>query len=79
MDRPSSKGGGGGSSWSGGSTGGTLSSFEEEARGSGVWVGAGPEFVKSKHDKGQRDRGWSTEGLSGVVLDVVQGDMKAAK
>ena len=56
-----------------------MSSFEEEARGSGVWVGAGPEFVKSKQDKGQRDRGWVTEGLSGVPLDLVQGDQKAAK
>ena len=64
----------------GGVTLGTLSSFEEEARGSGAaWVGADVQFVRSRKEAGSREGRWSTEGLSGPPLEIVQGDQKSAK
>ncbi|KAG2449840.1 hypothetical protein HYH02_005363 [Chlamydomonas schloesseri] len=54
------------------------SSFEEESCSRGAWVGADPEFVRSRK-KDERPAGvWRTEGLSGVALALVQGDEQAS-
>eukprot|EP00195_Chlamydomonas_chlamydogama_P004953 CAMPEP_0202902464 /NCGR_PEP_ID=MMETSP1392-20130828/16864_1 /ASSEMBLY_ACC=CAM_ASM_000868 /TAXON_ID=225041 /ORGANISM="Chlamydomonas chlamydogama, Strain SAG 11-48b" /LENGTH=1205 /DNA_ID=CAMNT_0049589227 /DNA_START=175 /DNA_END=3794 /DNA_ORIENTATION=- len=57
----------------------SLSSFEEEARGStGSWVGAAPEFVRSRKKDGERQGVWNTNGLEGVALELVKGDKEAS-
>ncbi|GIL64105.1 hypothetical protein Vafri_18076 [Volvox africanus] len=55
------------------------SSFEEESVARGAWVGAEPEFVRSRRkDEQEREGVWRTEGLSGVALELVRGDKEAS-
>ena len=55
------------------------SSQPQEARGSVAWVGDAPRFVTSKHENGQPERSWNTEGLTGTALELVEGDQKSSK
>lgn len=62
-------------------TGSSLSksALEEDATARGAWVGAEPEFVRSrKKDDGQRQGAWNTEGLQGVALALVNGDKESS-
>ncbi|GIL76478.1 hypothetical protein Vretimale_6018 [Volvox reticuliferus] len=55
------------------------SSFEEESVARGAWVGAEPEFVRSRRkDEQGREGVWRTDGLSGVALELVRGDQEAS-
>lgn len=54
------------------------SDLDQQAGSGRAWVGAAPEFVRSK-PKAERQGQWTTEGLQGVALDMVRGDEKAAK
>ncbi|GLI64789.1 hypothetical protein VaNZ11_008194 [Volvox africanus] len=54
------------------------SSFEEESVARGAWVGAEPEFVRSRRKEEGREGVWRTEGLSGVALELVRGDKEAS-
>ncbi|GLC50621.1 2,3-dihydroxyphenylpropionate/2, 3-dihydroxicinnamic acid 1,2-dioxygenase [Pleodorina starrii] len=55
------------------------SSLEDESSSRTAWVGAEPEFVRSRR-KDEQSRGgvWRTEGLSGVALELVGGDEQAS-
>ncbi|EFJ49323.1 hypothetical protein VOLCADRAFT_90138 [Volvox carteri f. nagariensis] len=56
------------------------SSLEEESAARTAWVGAEPEFVRSRRKDEEQLRGgvWRTEGLSGVALELVRGDEAAS-
>jgi phosphoglucan,water dikinase len=57
-----------------------MSTYEEEARGARhAWVGAEPEFVRSRKERGPNERVNSKEGLSGVALELLTGDDNAKK
>lgn len=43
------------------------------------WVGAAPEFVRSRKEKGERSGVWNTAGLQGAEVDLVRGDEKSSK
>ena len=62
----------------------SMSSFDEVSGlrgGAGsTWVGAKPEFVKSKKESSRKERRWKVEGLNdGSAIKIVKGDEKAAK
>ncbi len=42
-------------------------------------MGAAPEFVRSRIDKGARNGTWRTDGLQGAELDLVRGDKDNSK
>lgn len=42
-----------------------------------AWVGAEPEFVRSRKDNNGRNVVWNTSSLDGYALEIVQGDEKA--
>ena len=44
-----------------------------------IQVGAEPEFVRSRKQDGERRGVWRSEGLQGVLADIVKGDKEAAK
>lgn len=54
-----------------------LSSLEEASRS--AWMGSAPEFVRSRKEKGERSGVWNSQGLSGPLKDLVEGDRGAAK
>lgn len=55
------------------------SALEEDATARGAWVGAEPEFVRSrKKDDGQRQGAWNTEGLQVGHLGLARWSWTAA-
>lgn len=60
------------------SSGSSFGSIDERAVPGAGWVGAAPEFTRVRKDK-ERSGMWRTDGLHGVVKDVVQGDEQSAR